>query len=56
MSKYNISGIGEVTVVHKMADGSIRENISGYQVDVSKIEPVALRILQKWATEVSPRG
>lgn len=48
MSKYNISGIGDVTVVHKMVDGSVLDSVIGYQVNLESLEPAALQILRKW--------
>ena len=50
MSKYIIPGMGEVTVIHTMADGTVRDSVEGYEFDITKLEPAALRILQKWLT------
>ena len=48
MSKHKIPGKGEVTVIHTMANGSVRDNIQGYIPDFETMDPLLKELLNQW--------
>ena len=39
----------EIIIIHKMADGSIRDSIEGYEVPYNETTAGAYHILMRWA-------
>jgi ferredoxin-fold anticodon binding domain-containing protein len=41
----------KIKIVHKMADGTIRDSIDGYEIPYNEKTAITYRLLEKWADE-----
>ena len=41
----------KIKIVHRMADGTIRDSINGYEIPYNNTTAITYRLIEKWAAE-----